>query len=110
MTKLLNKTVLFTGRPNTINQCLMILGAKKDDVYLNWKSAIHPSKYFWSIYNRYTMDDLYYMVEKLYKESIKKYHVDLHSNSGNRTFYEEKTKRINEAHQRALKILKNRGR
>jgi len=83
----------------------MLLGAKDKDVYCRNRSQIYPFKHAWSIYNRYTTDDLYYMVEKLYKESIKKYHVDLHFGSEERELYEEVTKILIEAHEKALKIL-----
>lgn len=106
MTKL-STAIFFTGRPHTIHQCLMTLGAKKEDAYLR-RAAIHPSKKVWSIYNRYSEDDLYFMVEDLFKKAMKKYHVDLHANSENRELYGEMTKILNEAHQKALKILDGR--
>ena len=84
----------------------MALGAEKKDAYL---LDNHNISGFGSIYKRYSLDDLYCMIEALFKESIKKYHVDLHNDSQDREFYEEKTKIINEAHQRALKILRGRG-
>ena len=108
MTEQLGKLSFLPGRPHTIHQCLMTLGAKKNDIYCGWKAAIHPSKRVWSIYNRYTEDDLYFMVETLFKKSMKKYHVDLHANSENRELYGEMTAILNEAHQKALKILDGR--
>lgn len=99
-----SKVVFFSGQVNSIHQCLMALGAERDNVYVGGKYRTRIG----SIYNRYTIEELYEMVENLFKESIKKYHIDLHFNSGEREFYEEKTKLINEAHQRALKILKGR--
>ena len=83
----------------------MALGAKREDVYLAY---LYPPTGLYSIYNRYTIDELYEMVESLFKASIRKYHVDLHFTSEDRDIFEEKTKLINEAHQRALKILKGR--
>ena len=85
----------------------MILGAKKEDAYLR-RANIYPFKKFYSIYNKYTEEDLYFMVEDLFKKVMKKYHVDLHSSSENRELYEEMTKILNEAHQKALKILDGR--
>ncbi len=95
------------SRLNNIHRCLVALGARKKDAYLG-KNPINKKSRFHSIYDRYTIEDLNYMVEKLYKESIKKYHIDLHFGSEDSELYEEKTKTINAAHQRALKILENR--
>ena len=107
MTEQLGKLSFFPGRPHTINQCLTILGAKKEDAYL-CRADVYPFKKFHSIYNKYSEDDLYFMVEDLFKKAMKKYHVDLHSNSENRELYGEMTKILNEAHQKALKILDGR--
>ena len=103
----LSKFLSFKGRSHTIHQCLMTLGAKKEDAYLTWRQT-YPFKRHYSIYNRYTEDDLYFMVETLFKKAMKKYHVDLHFNSENRELYGEMTKILNEAHQKALKILDGR--
>ena len=108
MTEQLGKLSFLPGRPHSINQCLMVLGAKKEDAYLGSSSSIYPYKHFYSIYNKYTEEDLYFMVEDLFKKSMKKYHVDLHSNSEERELYGEMTKMLNEAHQKALKILDGR--
>ena len=99
------KSNFFQSRLNTIQRCLIALGATIQDVYLLSNDA---NRRLYTIYNRYTMEDLNYMVEKLYKESIKKYHIDLHFGSDDSEVYEEKTKTINAAHQRALTILRNR--
>ena len=104
--KNLSKAVYATGRSRTIHQCLITLGAKRKDVYLE---SLPAPTYLYSIYNRYSIDELYYMVKTLYKESIKKYHIDKHFNSKRRKFYEKKTVHINEAHQKALKILRCKG-
>ena len=101
----LSKCNFVQSRLNTIHRCLVALGATIKDVYL---LGSNNCKGINSIYNRYSMEELDYMVEKLYKKSIKKYHIDLHFGSEDSEVYEEKTKTINEARQRALKILKNR--
>lgn len=87
---------------STIHRCFMILGAKREDIYLRDKDY---RKKYKSIYNRYEKWELEYMAKKLRKEAIKKYHPDHHSQKRQR-FYTSITAEINHAYQRILHLIK----
>ena len=99
--------VVSNGRPRpfrTIHQCLIVLGAKREDVYVGWDG--HRKKYG-SIYNRYERWELEYMAKELWKEAVKKYHPD-QAPEEDREIYGHMTAEVNAAYNRILCILKYR--
>ena len=87
----------------TVHQCLMALGARREDVYIGWKDF---TKYR-SIYGRYEKWELEYMAKRLHREAIKKYHPDRHSGE-ERYVYDFVTSEVNHAFQRITRILSHR--
>lgn len=90
------------SRPfRTIHQCLIVLGAKREDVYIGWKDL---NKYR-SIYHRYEKWELEYMARKLWKEAVKRYHPD-RAPEEEREMYGYMTAEVNAAYDRILHLLK----
>lgn len=92
------------GRP-TLQKCLVILGAKPEEVY---NSGYKPMTYrndrpATSIRERYTDDELNDWVERLHDEAIVKFHPDKHlTRTG---FYNAKCQEVGQAYLAARKIL-----
>lgn len=90
---------------NSINACLVDLGAPVKEVYTNGcklptgvRGGYKTRK---SIYDRYTIGDLFSWIRHLYHTEVKRYHHDL-------TGDEEEIKRINVTYTKAKKILTHR--
>lgn len=91
------------SRPfRTMQQCFLVLEAKRDDIYLTWKDT---NKHLRSIYNRYEKWELEYMAKKLWKEAVKRYHPD-RAPEAEREMYEYMTAEVNAAYDRILHLLK----
>lgn len=101
----LPKKTFSGGRNVSINQHFMTLGARKKDIYIPENLKY---KHIRSIYNRYSLEELKYMADTLYKPIIVKYHVNKHQGK-NQEFYLKKTKEINAAYDKIIELLKRRG-
>jgi len=88
----------------TIHQCLMILGAEREDVYIGWKGYV---KEYRSIYNRYEKWELEYMAKVLWRKAVKRYHPDRVAEE-EREMYEYMTAEVNAAYDRILYLLEYR--
>ena len=105
--------VVITGKPkglNTLQQCLTTLGAPREEVYVKRGFENHNiprGKSRSTVYDRYGGKEcIASRVEELRRKGLTKYHPDLHPE--NTELYEEKSRRINEAYEKAKKILKNK--
>ena len=105
-----SKTDLQTGyshrqRRKSLNNCLAILGAPIKDIYANPKlygSHGQHKPVGGSIYNRYSMAELWQMLRWHYLSAAKRYHPDRYSVSENRM------KEINWAYETGIKLLRAR--
>lgn len=92
--------------PITINQCFIVLGAERDDVYSTYKNGKYSrskNRDKFTIHSRYQKSELLGWAESLYKKAAKKYHPDMHKYR--KVYYEKRMSDINYAYQRIRKIL-----
>jgi hypothetical protein len=101
-----NLTYFQNRRRHSINFCLWVLGAPKDEVYYHENDRIlrtpqHASKR--SIYDKYSKQELRDWATHLRNEALKKYHPDHHQ--GKEDYYTKICQDINEVYNTAMKIL-----
>ena len=96
---------------NSINLCLLALGATRSEVYVN-HNTVKPNtplgnRRYPSIYDFYTKEELFNWAKSLHDDAIRKYHPDRYRS--NKKFYDDKSRDINQAFEKAKKILRYRG-
>jgi hypothetical protein len=97
-------TKIKIGNINSINQCLIALGASRKDIYVRSGAStkIPIGKSHSTIFDRLGTEEIEYMVEQLYRKAIINYHPD--KNNGC-PICEEHAKQLGQARNRAKKIL-----
>jgi len=89
----------------SIQQCLLVLGAKREDIYKQNQrnSKNHLGMDEVSIYMRLGSRGIRQMADGLYKDSMMRNHPDQYGGDPTR---DERCRQIGEAYQRILHILK----
>jgi hypothetical protein len=93
-------------RKKSINHCLLVLGATKEEVYLDHNKRVFKTPHRstnYSIYDKYSREDLKDWLRYLYVEALKKYHPDKHPE--NAVLYTEICQELGKAYQQGEKIL-----
>lgn len=115
MNDIQGKIIKFANlKRKSINHCLVVLGAKRNEVYftdaktgrdnsnrINIGKPCKASRH--SVYDNLSKPELLDWVKHLYKESLKKYHPDLHPE--NPRLYTEICQELGKAYLQAVKIL-----